>query len=122
MAATRPEKGKRGEAFATEFLRKQGLEVVAQNVRCPLGEIDLIARDGPTLVFVEVKSRSSTAFGLPQEAVTKAKQRRLTRLALWYLKIHRLQHHPARFDVIAITLQETDPQINWIVNAFEATS
>jgi putative endonuclease len=96
--------------------------VLAQNVRCPLGEIDLVARDGPTLVFVEVKSRSSAAFGLPQEAVTKDKQRRLTRLAWWYLKMHRLQHCSARFDVIAITWQETDPRINWIVNAFEATS
>ena len=120
MAATLPEMGRRGEAVAAQFLRKQGMQVVAQNVRCPLGEIDLVARDGATLVFVEVKSRSGGAYGLPQEAVTRAKQRRLTRLAWWYLKTHRLQEHPARFDVVAVTWQGTDPQVTWIANAFEA--
>jgi putative endonuclease len=121
MEATRPEKGKQGEVLAAEFLAKRGLEVVGRNVRCPMGEIDLIAREGSTWVFVEVKSRFSHAYGLPQEAVTASKQKRLTRLALWYLKHHHLERQLARFDVMAITWLRGEPQIDWIVNAFEAS-
>jgi putative endonuclease len=121
MEANRPEKGKQGEVLAAAFLRKQGLEVLAHNVRCPMGEIDLVARDGSTLVFVEVKSRFSNAYGLPQEAVTTSKQKRLTRLALWYLKHHHLERQLARFDVMAITWLRGEPQVDWIVNAFDAS-
>jgi putative endonuclease len=122
MTANQPEKGKLSEAVAADFLKKQGLTVVAQNVRCTLGEIDLIARQGNIHVFVEVKSRFASGRGLPQEAITRAKQRRITRLAQWYIKQHRLQHQSARFDVIAITWQGDEPQILWIPNAFEAAS
>lgn len=122
MTANQPEKGKLSEAVAADFLKKQGLTVVAQNVRCALGEIDLVAREGNIHVFVEVKSRFASGRGLPQEAITRAKQRRITRLAQWYIKQHRLQHQSARFDVIAITWQGDEPQIQWIPNAFEAAS
>jgi len=120
--ANQPEKGKLSEAVAADFLKKQGLTVVAQNVRCAMGEIDLVARQGNIHVFVEVKSRFASGRGLPQEAITRAKQRRMTRLAQWYIKQHRLQHQSARFDVIAITWQGDEPQIQWIPNAFEAAS
>ncbi len=122
MTANRQEKGKLGEAIAADFLKKQGLTIVAQNVRCPLGEIDLIARQGRTHIFVEVKSRTASGRGLPQDAITLAKQKRMTRLAHWYIKQHRLHQQSARFDVIAIVWQGSEPQIQWIPNAFEAAS
>jgi putative endonuclease len=120
MMDNRPEKGKLSETVAADFLRDQGLVIMAQNVRCSLGEIDLVARQGDIHVFVEVKSRFASGRGLPQEAVTWAKRKRLTRLAQWYIKQHRLHRQPARFDVIAITWQGSEPSIQWIPNAFEA--
>jgi putative endonuclease len=120
--ATRQDKGRLSESTALEFLQNKGLEILGQNVRCPFGEIDLVARDGPTIVFVEVKSRYSVTHGLPQEALTYAKRRKLTRLAQWYLKRHRLERLPARFDVIAIIWSQMQPQVTWLVNAFEAIS
>jgi putative endonuclease len=116
----RKQKGNLGEDLAAEFLKRHGLEVLARNVRCPLGEIDLVGRDGKTLVFVEVKSRFAAGYGAPQELVSRTKQRRLTRLARWYLKQHRLDNQPARFDVIAISWQDVNPEVNWIPNAFDA--
>jgi len=117
---TRQQKGRTGEELAEAFLETSGLKVEARNVRCPLGEIDIVARDGKTVVFVEVKSRRSIAHGLPQESVTRDKRRRLTRLARWYLKRYRLQGKPARFDVIAVTWEGGEPEVTWIVNAFDA--
>ena len=122
MTDNRPDKGRLSETIAAEFLTAQGLKVVARNVRCPLGEIDLIALQGNTHVFVEVKSRFGSGRGLPQEAVTRAKQRRITRLAQWYIKQHRLYQQSARFDVVAITWHGNEPHIQWIPNAFEATA
>lgn len=118
---TRHDKGKKGEILAAEYLEQHGLKMVAQNFRCPLGEIDLIGRDGKTIVFIEVKSRSTTSYGLPQDAVTRSKQRRLTHLARWYLKRHGLEREPARFDVVAIIWGDGAPELTWIVNAFEAS-
>ena len=116
----RKEKGKLSEELAAEFLKQRGFQVVVQNFRCPLGEIDLVARDGKTLVFVEVKSRFTMGYGSPEELVSRPKQRRLTRLARWYLRQHRLENQPARFDVVAISWQDARPEIKWITNAFEA--
>jgi putative endonuclease len=116
----RRQKGNLGEELAVEFLKQHGLQVQARNVRCPLGEIDLVARDGKTLVFVEVKSRFAEGYGAPQELVSRSKQRRLTLLARWYLKKHRLENQPARFDVVAISWHDARPEITWIPNAFEA--
>lgn len=117
---TRQEKGRQGEDLAAAHLKERGVQIVARNVRCPLGEIDLIGKDRGVIVFVEVKSRVGTARGLPQEAVSPDKQRRLTRLAQWYLKRERLERQSARFDVIAILWKDGEPEITWIVNAFEA--
>ncbi len=120
MTANRVEKGKQGEDIAVKYLEEAGIDVIARNVRCNMGEIDIVGVDGDTLVFVEVKSKSFGGYGLPQEAVTVAKQRRLTRLAQWYLKSRKMERRSARFDVIAIAWKGGEPEVTWIANAFEA--
>jgi putative endonuclease len=114
--------GRRGERAAARFLRRRGYKIVGRSESSPLGELDLIAVDGRTVVFVEVKTRRSHDAGHPAEAVGPDKQARLTRLALAYLKRHDLLDCSARFDVLAITWPETarKPQIEHIRNAFEA--
>jgi putative endonuclease len=111
--------GDRGERAAARYLRRQGLRIITRGFRTPRGEIDLIARDQQTLVFVEVKSRR---WGEPAESVTLEKQRRLTLAALQFLKRHRLLEHPSRFDVVAVVWPDDrqPPAIEHIRNAFEA--
>jgi putative endonuclease len=111
--------GDRGERAAARFLRRQGLRVLARGYRVHSGEIDLIARDGDILVFVEVKARRR---GIPAEAVTPEKQRRITRAALHFLRKHRILDQRCRFDVVAIVWPDDrrEPQIDHIRNAFEA--
>ncbi|MFG0332522.1 MAG: YraN family protein [Maioricimonas sp. JB049] len=114
--------GDRGERAAVRFLRRQGYRIVARQSRSRIGELDIIAMDGPTIVFVEVKTRSSHAAGHPSEAVTATKQRQLTRAALQWLRARRLLERPARFDVVAITWRPgSAPEIEHIRNAFPAT-
>lgn len=114
--------GDRGEREAARYLRKLGYQILARQSRSRIGELDLIALDGRTIVFVEVKTRSSQVAGHPAEAVTPAKQKQLTRAALAWLKRRRLLDVPGRFDVIAITWQSgAAPTIEHIVNAFEAS-
>ena len=113
--------GQRGEALAARFLRRRGYRVVARGDRHKLGELDIVAVDGRTVVFVEVKTRSTDEHGHPSDAVTPDKQRRLTRLALAFLKRHGLLETPARFDVVAITWPEHGrPKIEHLKNAFDA--
>jgi putative endonuclease len=112
--------GDRGERQAARHLRQQGFRILARGYRTSRGEIDLIARDGETLVFVEVKSRRQ---GEPAEAVTLEKQRRLTLAALRFLTEHDLLHRQrARFDVVAIVWPDDrrPPAVDHIRNAFEA--
>jgi putative endonuclease len=112
--------GSRGERAAATYLRRQGLRILARNVRAGGGELDLIARDGDTLVFVEVKTRRD---GDPAEAVTPAKQAKLTRAALAFLKRHRLLEQRCRFDVVAIVWDESrggPPAIQHLRDAFPA--
>ena len=113
--------GDKGERLAARYLRRQGYKVLARRYRTPLGEIDLIARDGACIVFVEVKTRRSDVAGQPYEAVDSYKQAQLTRLALAFLKRYRLLEQPARFDVISIVWEGTgtEPQIVHYRNAFE---
>lgn len=118
--AGRREKGELGEHLAREFLRGRGLKILESNVRCPLGEIDLVARDGNTMVFVEVRSRTHAGYGLPQESITRRKKKRITRLAQWYLKKHPSPQCCVRFDVVAISWEQDPPEVTWIPNAFEA--
>ena len=111
--------GDRGERAAARFLRSRGLRVLARGYRTRHGEIDLIARDGDVLVFVEVKSRRH---GVPAEAVTDEKQRRITLAALHFLRKHGLLEVRCRFDIVAIVWPDErgEPQIEHIPNAFEA--
>ncbi|ACQ80779.1 protein of unknown function UPF0102 [Beutenbergia cavernae DSM 12333] len=94
--------GAYGERVAGRWLEAEGLEVVERNWRCPDGELDLVARDGETLVFVEVKTRSSLAFGHPGEAVTRLKLARLRRLAARWLAEHDAHAREVRIDVVAV--------------------
>jgi putative endonuclease len=110
--------GDAGEDLAAAALTKQGYKILERNFVTPLGELDLIARHGRELVFIEVKTRRSDRFGSPQEAVHPAKQQKLRRLALYYLKEKRLGEPPLRFDVVAITLTQDGPRVEVIQHAF----
>jgi len=114
--------GERGEREACRYLQRLGYIIVARTTRFRRGELDIVAVDGRTVVFVEVKTRRSTDPGDALEAVTPEKQRRLTRAALLFLKRHRLLEHSARFDVLAVTWNDPGkpPEIQHIQNAFEA--
>jgi putative endonuclease len=92
-----------GEELAADHLRSLGYSIVGRDVRTPIGQLDVVARDGPTLVFVEVKTRAGTGFGLPEEAVDGRKARKLRQLALSYLKRHP-HSGPLRFDVVGIVM------------------
>lgn len=112
----------RGERAAERHLKRLGYKIVARRHRGPLGELDLVAVDGRTVVFVEVKTRRSHDAGHPAEAVDAEKQKRLTRLALAYLKRYDLLDCKARFDVVAVTWPDTArrPKVEHYQNAFEA--
>ena len=88
-------------------------------MRSPFGEIDLVADDGGTLVFVEVKAKRSLDFGFPEEAVGGRKKSKLGRLASWYLSRHPKIRAPLRFDVLAIQMDGPEPAVRLIQNAFE---
>lgn len=111
--------GKSGERVAATHLKRKGYRILERNYRNPLGEIDIIAREKGVLVFVEVKTRSSARFGSPKRAVTPAKQRQLSKVALAYLKTTRQSHSPARFDVVSVCTEEAAPAVELIRNAFE---
>ena len=115
--------GRSGERVAARYLRRRGFCIVAERVCSTWGEIDLVAIQGRTVVFVEVKTRSSDAYGQPEEAVTYEKQRRLTRLALAFLSRHDLLNCKARFDVVSVlwSPQAWFPQIHHIQDAFQPT-
>jgi putative endonuclease len=98
--------GEAGEAAAVRFLRRRGLVILARNLRSRLGEIDLLAQDGATLVFVEVKARRGPAGDPPEAAVDARKRARLGRLALGYLAARRLGERSCRFDVVGVSLDE----------------
>ena len=114
--------GQRGENEAARYLRRLGYKILARGRRLASGELDLVALDGRTIVFVEVKTRTSQEVGHPADAVDAIKQRRLTRLAVTFMKRHGLLEYPARFDVVAITWPEGRgrPVVEHFRNAFEA--
>jgi putative endonuclease len=119
MVDHRQQFGQEGESLAVKHLKKQGYRIVDQNYRTGLGEIDIIAKDKGTLVFVEVKARKSFRFGDPKAAVTPQKQRRISMVALSYLKATRQESARARFDVVAISAEDDTPRIEIIKNAFD---
>jgi putative endonuclease len=116
--------GQRGEALAVRFLKRKGYIIVARSARDKTGELDIVAVDRRVVVFVEVKTRASHDAGHPAEAVNLEKQRRLTNLALRYLKRHDLLEQRWRFDVMAITWPDTHrkPRIEHYIAAFEPVS
>ena len=113
--------GQRGERAATRYLSKQKFTIVARGARDKAGELDIVAVDGRTIVFVEVKTRTSDSAGQAVEAVDEEKQQRLSRLALRYLKRHDLLEQRWRFDIVAITWppRQRRPVIEHFRNAFE---
>lgn len=115
--------GDRGERAAVKFLKQQGYRILAKQHRNDFGEIDIIAQDGETSVFVEVKTRTSAEDGQPFEAVDRRKQEKLTRAALAWLKKRRKLEQPARFDIISILWPEegSEPELTHYRNAFEPT-
>ncbi len=121
MRPSRSDVAKIGEGFAAAHLQKKGYHILAQNYRAQRGEIDLVARDGDCIVFVEVKTRRSLKFGLPQDAVTLRKQQQISKIALAYLQSQNLLDALCRFDVIAIHLSSRLKllHLEQIENAFE---
>ena len=121
MEDTKRARGIRGEDLAVTYLKKKGYKIIERNYRCQWGEIDLIARDKGTLIFVEIKSRSSTGFGLPQDAVDHFKQKKLIQAAKAYMAEHHVQETiPARFDVVAVNFTPSGSEIELIKDAFQA--
>lgn len=110
--------GKRSERLAVEYLKRKGYRILETNYRSSAGEIDIIAREKKTIVFVEVKARSSRRFGSPKAAVTPAKQRKISMAALEYLKRTDRTGASARFDVVAIDTAAGLPAIEVVKNAF----
>lgn len=123
MRPSRDTLGRRGEAEAAKYLRGIGYRIVATRERVLRGDIDLVALDGRTVVFVEVRSRTSTAHGHPAETVGFQKQRRIIQLATAYIRRHRLEDCAARIDVVTVVFDGPDgrPQIEHFQNAFESS-
>lgn len=113
------ELGKKGEEMAIQFLKKNGYRILGRNYVCKMGEMDIIAREKDTLVFIEVKTRTSTTFGPPQLAVNPSKQMQLSKVALNFLKEKQLEDARARFDVVAILLKAKGEEIELIKDAFD---
>jgi putative endonuclease len=122
MSQQRIALGKLGEDLACEELERRGYAVLVRRWRQRGGEIDIIARDGETLVFVEVKARRGHDFGDASEAVTRFKRRRLVRLATHYAAIEGWLNRPCRFDIVAIHFEANEPVVTLYPNAFEADS
>jgi len=113
--------GKSGEDLAVHELEGRGYAIIARRYRLRRGEIDIIARDGQTLVFVEVKTRASHDFGGAAEAVTAVKRQRMARLAQEYMMRQRLPQCPCRFDVVSIHFDSGKPVVELFQGAFDAT-
>ena len=118
MTHARQDFGLRGEDLACEALAGRGYTVVARRYRTRSGELDIIARHGDYLVFVEVKARQSGSFGDPEEAVTLQKQQKMVWMATDYLTRSGLREVPCRFDVVAISTESVPPLITIIEDAF----
>jgi len=111
--------GRSGEELAVAFLEKSGYKILARNYKTRLGEIDIVAYDSDTICFVEVKTRRSDNYGLPQEAVGGFKQRQIAKAALAYLKENNLFPKKSRFDIVCVFFAGDKPRLELIRNAFE---
>lgn len=121
MSRSRVVFGKTGEDLACKELERRGYAIVARRYRRRRGELDIVARDGQTLVFVEVKTRHGRLFGEAAEAVTIAKRRRIVALALDYVTRHRVGKCPCRFDVVSVQFDADLPVIEVFKSAFDET-
>jgi len=120
MSHSRIALGKTGEDLACGELERRGYAIIARRYRRRGGEIDIIARDGATIVFIEVKARDSREFGDGVEAVTGLKRHRMAQLAVDYLARNRLTDSPCRFDVVSVELDTGVPVIEVYQNAFDS--
>jgi putative endonuclease len=110
--------GTRGEEIAVSFLKKKGFKIVARNYRTVFGEIDIIAIDRDSIVFIEVKTRSDKTYGHPFEAVTRRKKEKIGKVALAYMKSQKGEL-PSRFDVLSISVENGNERVEHIKDAFE---
>jgi len=109
--------GKKGEDVAAKYLTGKGYKILHRNYRTPLGEADMIISDNDILAFVEVKARTGNSFGEPFEAVDFRKQQKIKKIALYYLKLHRVEYQ-VRFDVVSIVSRNGKTDIKHIIEAF----
>ncbi len=119
MTRERLDLGKLGEELAFKKVKRLGYKCIARNYRCALGEIDLIAKDGDCLVFIEIKTRRGRSLGSIKEVIDKRKKRQLSKVALAYLKSNNYCDVKSRFDVVAISLNQGKEQIEVVQNAFD---
>ncbi len=111
--------GRRGEALAADYLTKIGFKILERNLRTRYGEIDLVCLDRQIIVFVEVKTRSSSSYAAPREAVNLEKRRHLSKAALWFISQKAWEDRSARFDVVEISFDRPQAEINHLTNAFD---
>jgi putative endonuclease len=111
--------GKFGETFAARHIKKLGYQIICRNYRTKLGEIDIIAKENDTIVFVEVKSRRTSTFGHPKYSITPKKQKQISKTALYYLKSTNQSNVRARFDVVTVISVNGKPNVEIFKNAFE---
>lgn len=121
MQNQKQQHGEKGESLAVEQLTKKGYKILERNYRTKMGEIDIIAKDGDVIVFIEVKARQTASYGNPKYAVTWTKQKKIIRTAQLYLKLTNQLDKRARFDVVAIHRKEGRQFIEIIQNAFDLT-
>ena len=112
--------GKSGEDLACQELQRRGYAILARSYRSRFGEIDIIAKDNETIVFIEVKARAGDDFGGGAAAVTPWKQRRISQMAVDYLSRNKLHDKPCRFDVVTVDVKEGAPEIVVYTSAFDA--
>ena len=120
MTRARQTLGEIGENLACEELARRGYSIVARRYRSRSGEIDIIAADGPTVVFVEVKTRAGADYGSGADAITWQKRRRIVSTATMFLATERMHDRPVRFDVVAVDLRDDGPRIEVYRSAFDA--
>lgn len=111
MTKERIRVGKAGEIAARAYLQKLGYSIIEVNYRCPIGEIDIVARDSNAIVLVEVRTKTSRAFGGPEESINAEKARRLRRLALYYLQSIRQNESSSRIDLLAVMLSKETHEV-----------
>jgi putative endonuclease len=111
--------GRLGEDLALKKIKSLGYKCIVRNYRCPLGEVDLIAKDGDTLVFIEIKTRRDRSLGYAKESINARKKRQLSKVALAYMKSHDVAEAKSRFDVVAVHIRESKHEIEVVRNAFD---